>query len=105
MNNLPVLLSETAIEDLTQIGVYIATESRSLEIALNFTGRIERRCQKIGDAPHSGVTREDLGVGIRMVPFERRTVILYRINEDHVDVVNVFYGGRDYDAMMREGRS
>ncbi len=34
------------------------------------------------------------------MPFERRAVILYRVNGDTVEVLNIFYRGRDYEAIL-----
>ena len=36
------------------------------------------------------------------MPFERSAVIVYRVEPDHVLITNVFYGGRDYEALYRE---
>jgi toxin ParE1/3/4 len=37
-----------------------------------------------------------------MVPFERSAVILYMIETNRVRITNIFYGGRDYEALMRQ---
>jgi toxin ParE1/3/4 len=52
--------------------------------------------------PYGGVSRQDLGDGIGLYPFEKSAVILYRIAEDAVEIVSIFYGGRDYDAIFIE---
>ncbi|MCB1384329.1 MAG: type II toxin-antitoxin system RelE/ParE family toxin [Nitratireductor sp.] len=101
MKRLPVFLLESAIADLDQIAAYIAEASQSVHTALEFVERIEARCARIADAPLGGAAREDLQPGIRMVPFEGRAIILYRATSERVEVVNVFYGGRDYEAVMR----
>jgi len=100
MKSLPVYLPENAIAALTEIGGFIAETSGSVEAAMAFVDRIERRCHRIGDVPRGGIARPDLGDGIRMVPFERSAVILYRLTDDAVEIVNVFYGGRDYQAII-----
>lgn len=46
--------------------------------------------------PERGPRRDDLAAGIRILPFERRTVIIYRIDGDTVRILRVLYGGRDY---------
>lgn len=74
----------------------------SLEVADGFIGRIRARCRTIGNVPFGGVARDDLGSGLRMTPFERSAVIMYRVLDDRVQIVNVFYGGRDYEALYRE---
>ena len=103
MKSVTVHLLEGAIADLMNIGHYIAEESGSIETAIAFTNRIERRCYKIGDAPNGGAPRPDLGKDIRLVPFEKSAVIIYRATEDAVEIVSVFYGGRDYEAILSSG--
>ncbi|WP_363215994.1 hypothetical protein [Mesorhizobium sp.] len=43
--------------------------------------------------------------GLRTVPFEHSTVIAYVVEGDFVRIVNIFYGGRDYETLMRDGGS
>ena len=74
----------------------------SLEVADGFIERIRARCRLIGNVPFGGVARDDLGSGLRMTPFERSAVIMYRVLDDRVQIVNVIYGGRDYEALYRE---
>jgi toxin ParE1/3/4 len=38
--------------------------------------------------------------GLRTVPFERKAVIAYRVTKA-VEITNIFYGGRDYEALYR----
>ena len=104
MKRLPVLFSETAMADISATAVYVGEQTGSLDVALGFVSRIEARCLKIGDAPNGGAPRPDLGEWIRMVPFERSAVILHKVHADHVEVVTIVYGGRDYEALMRSTR-
>lgn len=90
-----------ALEDMTSIFLYILEISQNSITAERYVDRIYARCEKIGDAPFGGISREDLGAGIRMVAFERRAVILYRVEEELVLIANVFSGGRDYEALLR----
>ena len=62
--------------------------------------RISARCQKIGDAPLGGVARDDLGIGIRMAVFDRRIVILYRVEGDAVWITHFQSGDRDDQALL-----
>ncbi|MBY5624616.1 type II toxin-antitoxin system RelE/ParE family toxin [Rhizobium leguminosarum] len=71
-------------------------------IANGFVKRVMTRCRKIGDAPNGGRPRDDLAPGLRTVPFEHSAVIAYHVT-DAVEIVNVFYGGRDYEALFRAG--
>ncbi len=103
MQRLPVAYTQIAKDDLAAIFEYVLEKSRDLMTAIAYTDRIYARCETIGHAPRGGVMRNDLGNGIRMVPFERSAVILYRIEAGTVLITNIFAGGRDYEAILREG--
>ncbi|UOA30224.1 type II toxin-antitoxin system RelE/ParE family toxin [Pseudosulfitobacter sp. DSM 107133] len=100
MKQVPVYLSAQAEEDLEGIADFIFERSGEPLIALGFVQRIRARCHKIGLAPAGGAPRPDFGENIRLVPFEKSAVILYRYEENEVEIVAVFYGGQDYAAAM-----
>jgi toxin ParE1/3/4 len=101
MRQLPVYLREEAIADLEDIYDFIVANGGPPEVAIGFVRRIRARCEKVGSAPEGGVARPDLGSGIRLVPFEKTAVVAYRIHDDAVEVLNIFYGGRDYEALLK----
>ncbi|WP_292271558.1 hypothetical protein [Mesorhizobium sp.] len=47
--------------------------------------------------------REALGAGVRIVGFERRASILFRVSGETVQVLRVLYGGQDYPADAKLG--
>ena len=47
-----------------------------------------------------GRARDDLRQGVRILPFERAAVIAYRILVEEVEVIKIFYAGRDYEASL-----
>ena len=96
---------ESASDDLTNIFTHIAEATGSPDVALRFVLRIEDRCQSIGNAPRGGRSRDDIVPGLRTVPFEHSAVIAYIVEDDLVRIVNIFYGGRDYETLMRDGGS
>jgi toxin ParE1/3/4 len=100
MKRVPVTYRPDARNAIDEIFLYVLDASRHPPTAERFTDRILARCESIGDAPFGGAERPDLGAGIRAVPFEGRAVILYRVNDDAVEIVNIFYRGRDYQAIM-----
>ncbi|MDE3759799.1 type II toxin-antitoxin system RelE/ParE family toxin [Sinorhizobium meliloti] len=100
MKRFEVVYRPEAIADIDSVFLYILEASRNASVAAAYTDRVLERCERIGDAPRGGVAREDLGPGIRMVPFEKSAVILYRTEGETVVVVNIFYGRRDYEAIM-----
>lgn len=104
MKRLTVEYRPEAIGDIEAIFLYVLEASQNFTTASNFTDRIFDRCENVGNAPLGGVARPDLGEGIRAVPFERKAVILYRVGEKAVEIVNVFYRGRDYEAIFGNKR-
>ena len=85
-----------AAADLDQIDDFIAKDSPQRAAA--FVQRIRQHCESLQDMPESGPSRGDLGRGVRILPFERRAVIAYRIVGTGVEILRIFYAGRDYDA-------
>ena len=100
MRRLKVRYRSEAIADLDWIFDAILRVSANQITAERFVRRILARCRRIGNAPYGGRPRDDLEPGLRTVPFERRAVIAYRVT-DAVEITNVFYGGRDYEALYR----
>jgi toxin ParE1/3/4 len=102
IKSLSVSYADSAKLDLGEIQRYLRSRGASFATARGFTSRIKTRCEKIGDVPHIGTARDDIHPGLRMVPFERSAVILYMLEINRVRITNIFYGGRDYEALMRK---
>ena len=101
MERLKVRLRPQARRDLLAIFDCVVELSGSPTTARRFVQRIRDRCDRIGNAPHGGRSRDDLEPGLRIVPFEKSAVIAYRVERDCVRIVNIIYGGRDYEALFR----
>jgi toxin ParE1/3/4 len=101
MKRLKVVFRPEAISDLQRIFIYIAESSASETVASRFVDRIKARCSRIGSVPYGGRPRDDLAAGLRTVPFEHSAVIAYRITSA-VEITNIFYGGRDYEALYQD---
>lgn len=95
---LRLVYTPDALADLRSILRHIADDNPSA--ARTFVGTIEQRCRDLCQQPYLGRTREDLGIGLRIVPFRRRIVIAYRIEGNDLAILRVFYGGRDYEALL-----
>lgn len=104
IQRLEVEYRQSARDDLANIFRHIAEVSGSPRTALKFVLRIEDRCQSIGNAPYGGRSRNDIIPGLRTVPFEHSAVIAYVVENDVVRI-DIFYGGRDYETLMRDGGS
>ncbi len=57
-------------------------------------------CEDLGAFPHRGRARDDIRSGLRTVGFERRVVIAFAVLGQTVVIVGIFYGGRDYEAVL-----
>jgi len=87
-----------AEQDLIEIGVYIAQDSPIN--ADRFIDAIERECQKLGDSPFLlGKTCEGLHPDLRRYNFKHYAII-YRPVPSGIELVGVFHGSRDLDAMF-----
>ena len=93
----------TANADLKSIYDWICEASGYPRLAEKFVDRIFSRCETLSDFPEIGVARDDLSLGIRLIPFERKAAIFYRILDEEVQITNVFYRGRDYDDTIFDG--
>lgn len=98
MRRLKVAYREEELLDIQGIYRIVFEMSRSHQTARRFINRIEARCSRIGFVPRGGRPRYDLEPGLRTVPFEHSAMIAYKIEDNRVDITNVFYGGRDYEA-------
>jgi len=98
-----LLLRPAATEDLNQLYDYIAERSGSAERALGYIRRIRTRCEMLLQFPESGRRRDDLRPNLRLIGFERRIVIAYMVlPSGDIEIGRVFYGGRDYETLLRE---
>jgi toxin ParE1/3/4 len=101
VRRLKVIYRPEAISDLGEIYRFIATRAESRTIARAFVERIRARCRRVGNVPLGGTPRDDLEPGLRTVPFEHSAVIAYKVENEQVRITNVFYGGRDFEAIYR----
>ncbi len=88
--------------DLAKLYDYIAEQSGH-ERAIGYIRRIQASCEKLKTFPESGRRRDELRPGVRILGFERRVVIAYMVlPSGDVEIGRVFYGGRDYEALITE---
>lgn len=59
-------------------------------------------CDGLADFPLVGVARDDLRPGLRTIGFRRRVVIAFAVTDETVEIHGVFYGGRDYETLLRD---
>lgn len=80
---------------LREIEEYLAERFYPVN-AERFTRRLTKACLELGIAPHLGTKHDELAPGIRATGFERRATIYFKIIENQVVILGVFYGGHTF---------
>lgn len=95
-----VVFRPRAESDLFNLYTHIANESGSNDIAFSYLSKLEAACLSLADFPERGVPRDDIVMGLRVLPVERRSVICYFVNDDRVDIALVAHGGQNWQAFF-----
>ena len=69
--------------------------------ALAYADRLEEFCRGLALAPGRGHRRDDIRPRLRIVGFERRVTIAFAVDVGRVDILRVFYGGRNWEMLLR----
>lgn len=94
-----VVFTPEAEEQLVELYRYIANDA-SRAVAERFTGAIVEFCEGLANFPHRSVRRDDIRPGLFVTQFRSRVVIAYSVEDNEVAVIGVFYGGRDFEALL-----
>ena len=97
--SLGVVFTPEAEGQLVELHRYIAAAG-SAQVAARYVESIVVFCEDLGVFPHLGRARDDIRSGLRTVGFRRRVVIAFAVFGQSVVIVGVFYGGRDYEAVL-----
>ncbi|CAE6490948.1 toxin ParE1/3/4 [Nitrosomonas nitrosa] len=102
MKNYEVYLTPDAIKDLTDIYEYITEKSELPEVAWAYLEKLRQKCHGLRTTPLIGQQRNDLRKNLRIIAIDKNAVVAFEINEDKqiVTILNIFYGGRDYETIM-----
>jgi toxin ParE1/3/4 len=85
--------------DLDDIWYYTAKESGSIEIADRLIDSLTERFWLLARHPHVGRLRDDLRPGMRSFPVGRY-IILYRVEDEDVLILNVVAADRDLNRLL-----
>jgi toxin ParE1/3/4 len=95
-----VVIARTALTDLAKIGRWI-TEAGAPVTAKRYVQRIKTKVAGLSDASGAGRAFEADGSELRVIGFERRIMIAYRVEKTRIIVTRVFYGGQDWERALR----
>lgn len=98
-----VVFSPLAAEDLAAIRDHLSTMT-GRDFADAFVARIISHCEGFAHTPHRGSLRHEIRPGMRVVGWRRTITICFAVDDAarRVDIVGVFYRGRDVMGAMRE---
>ena len=96
-----VVFSPEAEEQLAALYGYIAAAA-SPDIAAGYTEAIVSYCESLCLFPKPGTQRDDVRPGLRITNYKKRTVIAFDVDEERVSIIGVFYGGQDYEALLKD---
>lgn len=100
MTRCAVIFQPEAIAQLRTLEDYIA-ENASPAIGLRYVESIFDHCQALADFPQRGTMRDDVRPGLRTLSYRGRTLIIFVVGEERVDILGIFYGGQNWqDAFL-----
>jgi toxin ParE1/3/4 len=97
-----VIFNPETEDDLFRLYEYIAGDSTP-ERALRYIDRIEKFCFTLRTFPQRGRPLGGALSEIRVVGFERRASIVFRITEEEVVILRILYGGRHLASFFPTG--
>jgi plasmid stabilization system protein ParE len=96
-----VVFTPEAEVQLVELYRYIAA-AETAEVAARYTEAIIVYSGELAAFPHRGKARDDIRSGLRTIGFRRRVVIAFAVLDQTVAIIGVFYGGRDYEAVLSD---
>jgi toxin ParE1/3/4 len=91
-------ISNTARADIRQVVAYLAQEAGP-DIAEKFLQRIDTELSALADLGYSGVSREWISPGLRLLVVGDYCVY-FRVTEHETRVVHFLHGARDVSAIV-----
>lgn len=107
MKTYSVFFTSEAENDLGAIYDYIALEKSMPDVAWTYIQKLKKACATLENAPLRGCQRDDLRQNLRILSLAKNAVAAFEVDETRqtVMVLNIFYGGRDYDTIMKGAES
>jgi len=100
MSPYPVVFTPEAEEQLAALYRYIALAA-SPTIAQRYVNAIITYCESLDIFPLRGNCRDDIRPGLRTTNYKGRAVIAFAVDTERVSIIGVFYGGQDYETVLR----
>ncbi len=104
MKTYKVSLTPDAIGDLKNIYEYISDKSGYPSVAWAYIQKLKEKCHGLETAALRGQKRDDLRKNVRIMAIDKSAIAAFEVNETKqtVTILNIFYGGQDYDTIMKK---
>ena len=98
-----VRFAPEAADQLQSLYRYVA-EASSPQVAADYVEAIVAHCEGLAVFPYRGTMRDDLRPGLRTTVYKKRVVIAIVVDDaaQRVDVLGIFAGGQDYEAVLTD---
>jgi toxin ParE1/3/4 len=96
-----IVFTPEARDELNRLYAYIAMAADT-DIASRFVDGIIDHIATLKEFPKRGTPRDDLRPGLRTLTWRRRVTIAFMVEERDVVVIGIFYGGRDFESLLKE---
>jgi len=84
------------------LGLYCdIAEDAGIDVAGAYVDRIEAACRTLETFPERRTRRDGIRPSLRTLGFERRATIGFLVKRSEVVILRVFYGGQDYERILR----
>jgi toxin ParE1/3/4 len=100
-----IILHREAEAELLRLYHDLASvEKAGPAVAWNYVSGIRQFIEELQTFPKRGTVRDNLIPGLRIIGYRRSASIAFVVEEAHVLVLGVFYGGQDITVEALEGR-
>lgn len=106
MKSYTVKFAARTTSQLTELYTYIADHSGESR-ASHFVGGIIDCCRALETFPERGTKRDDIYPHLRTLGYARRVTIAFTVDPAETTVIihGVFYGGQDFEQLLRNSET
>lgn len=105
MKTYKIILHERAEAELRQLYLDLASDDKAGPVvAWNYVSGIRQFLAELETFPKRGTVRDGLVPDLRIIGYRRSVSIAFVVEEAHVLVLGVFYGGQDITLEVLEAR-
>ena len=92
-----ISFSEAAEQDVVDLLDYLVPRAGE-HVARAYVDRLIDYCAAFEIFPERGLNRDDMSPGLRLVGYQRKATIAFRITGETVTILRIYHGGRNIDS-------